>query len=47
MALHPPCQVRLDGVSIGAYTRINRNCCLDVWAGLVTRDNISVTLEVM
>ena len=39
--------MRLDGVSIGDSTRINRNCCLDVWAGLVTRDNVSVTPEVM
>lgn len=40
-------QLRRDRVSIGAYTRINRNCCLDVRGSLRIGDNVSISPEVM
>jgi acetyltransferase-like isoleucine patch superfamily enzyme len=43
---YSPGQVRRDGVSIGAYSRINRNCCLDVRGGLVIGENVSVSPDV-
>ena len=44
---YTPRQVRRDRVSIGAYSRINRDCCLDVRGGLVIGENVSVSPEVM
>jgi maltose O-acetyltransferase len=41
-----PGDVRRDGTRIGANTRINRDCCLDVRGGLVIGDNVSVSPEV-
>ena len=41
-----PSQLRRDGISIGAYSRINRNCCLDVRGPLRIGDNVSVSPEV-
>jgi acetyltransferase-like isoleucine patch superfamily enzyme len=42
-----PGQLRRDGVRIGAYSRINRDCCLDVRGPLTIGDNVSVSPEVM
>jgi maltose O-acetyltransferase len=42
-----PGQIRRDGFSIGAYSRINRNCCLDARGSLHIGDNVSVSTEVM
>jgi acetyltransferase-like isoleucine patch superfamily enzyme len=44
---YTPSQVRRDRVSIGAYSRINRNCSLDIRGGLVIGENVSVSPEVM
>ncbi len=41
-----PGQVRRDRVSIGANSRINRDCCLDVRGGLTIGDNVSISPEV-
>ena len=41
-----PGQVRRSGASIGANTRINRDCCLDLRGRLVIGDNVSVSPEV-
>ena len=41
-----PGQVRRTGATIGANTRINRNCCLDVRGPLTIGDNVSVSPEV-
>lgn len=41
-----PGQIRRDGVSIGAYSRINRDCTLDVRGGLTIGDNVSVSPQV-
>jgi acetyltransferase-like isoleucine patch superfamily enzyme len=41
-----PGQLRRDGVRIGAYTRINRNCLLDARGSLQIGDNVSVSPEV-
>lgn len=43
---YSPGQVRRDGISIGSYSRINRNCCLDLRGGLVIGENVSVSPEV-
>jgi len=40
-----PRQVRRDGVRIGARSRINRSCTLDVREGLQIGDNVSVSAE--
>jgi acetyltransferase-like isoleucine patch superfamily enzyme len=42
-----PNQIRRDGVRIGAYSRINRDCCLDLRGGLDIGENVSVSPEVM
>jgi maltose O-acetyltransferase len=42
-----PGQVRRDGFRLGAYSRINRGCCLDVRGGLDIGDNVSISPEVM
>jgi acetyltransferase-like isoleucine patch superfamily enzyme len=42
-----PSQVRRDQISIGAYTRINRGCCLDTRGTLRIGANVSVSPEVM
>jgi acetyltransferase-like isoleucine patch superfamily enzyme len=44
---YTPSQVRRDGISIGAYSRINRNCSLDVRGGLTIGENVSLSPEVM
>lgn len=41
-----PGQIRRDGVSIGAYSRINRDCTLDVRGGLTIGDNVSISPQV-
>ena len=42
-----PSQIRRDGLTIGAYSRINRNCCLDARGSLRIGENVSVSPEVM
>jgi acetyltransferase-like isoleucine patch superfamily enzyme len=42
-----PGQIRRDGSRIGARTRINRDCCLDVRGPLMIGDDVSVSPEVM
>lgn len=42
-----PGQVRRSGASIGAYSRINRNCCLDVRGPLRIGENVSISPEVV
>jgi acetyltransferase-like isoleucine patch superfamily enzyme len=42
-----PGQVRRDGSCIGARTRINRDCCLDVRGPLQIGHDVSVSPEVM
>jgi acetyltransferase-like isoleucine patch superfamily enzyme len=42
-----PGQIRRDGVHIGAYSRINRDCTLDVRGSIWIGDNVSVSPEVM
>jgi maltose O-acetyltransferase len=41
-----PGQVRRDGLSLGANTRINRACCLDARGSLRIGDNVSLSAEV-
>lgn len=41
-----PGQLRRDGLTIGANTRINRNCCLDARGSLRIGDNVSISAEV-
>ena len=41
-----PGQLRRSGVTIGANTRINRDCCLDGRGPLTIGDNVSVSPEV-
>lgn len=41
-----PGQVRRSGARIGAYSRINRNCCLDTRGPLVIGENVSISPEV-
>ncbi len=38
--------LRSTGISIGANTRINRNCCLDARGSLRIGDNVSISPEV-
>jgi acetyltransferase-like isoleucine patch superfamily enzyme len=42
-----PNQLRRDGLHIGSYSRINRNCCLDARGSLWIGNNVSVSPEVM
>jgi len=42
-----PSQVRRDGIAIGAYTRINRDCTLDTRGGLRIGANVSISPEAM
>jgi len=42
-----PGGIRREGVSVGAYSRINRNCCLDARGSLHIGENVSVSPEVM
>lgn len=42
-----PGQVRRDGVSIGANSRINRDCSVDVRGGVTIGDNVSISPEVV
>jgi maltose O-acetyltransferase len=42
-----PSQLRRDGSRIGAHSRINRRCTLDVRGRLVIGDNVSISPEVM
>ena len=42
-----PGQVRRDGVSIGANSRINRDCSIDVRGGVKIGDNVSISPEVV
>jgi maltose O-acetyltransferase len=44
---YSPGQVRRAGVRVGANSRVNRDCCLDVRGGLRIGDNVSVSPEVM
>jgi acetyltransferase-like isoleucine patch superfamily enzyme len=41
-----PRQIRRTGLTIGAHSRINRNCCLDARGGLEIGANVSVSPEV-
>lgn len=41
-----PGQLRRSGVTIGAYSRINRNCCLDARGPLRIGENVSISPEV-
>jgi acetyltransferase-like isoleucine patch superfamily enzyme len=43
---YTPRKVRLDGVSIGARSRINRACMIDIRGGLVIGDDVSISPEV-
>jgi acetyltransferase-like isoleucine patch superfamily enzyme len=40
-----PGQIRREGVKIGANTRINRGCTLDVREGIQIGDNVSISAE--
>jgi maltose O-acetyltransferase len=42
-----PGQVRRDGFRLGAYSRINRDCCLDARGPLQIGDNVSVSPQVV
>jgi maltose O-acetyltransferase len=39
--------VRRSGARIGAYSRINRDCCLDARGPLVIGENVSISPEVV
>jgi len=41
-----PGQIRRDGVSVGGYSRINRDCMLDIRGGLTIGDNVSISPQV-
>ena len=41
-----PGQIRRYGTRIGAFSRVNRNCTLDVRGGLEIGDNVSISPEV-
>jgi acetyltransferase-like isoleucine patch superfamily enzyme len=41
-----PGQLRREGLSIGAYSRINRGCCLDARGALHIGENVSISPEV-
>jgi maltose O-acetyltransferase len=42
-----PGQVRRGGLSIGARSRINRDCCLDTRGSIAIGDDVSISPEVM
>jgi acetyltransferase-like isoleucine patch superfamily enzyme len=42
-----PSQIRRDGIEIGAYTRVNRDCTLDTRGGLYIGESVSISPEVM
>ncbi len=42
-----PGQIRRDGFTIGAYSRVNRNCTLDARGPLRIGENVSISPEVM
>jgi acetyltransferase-like isoleucine patch superfamily enzyme len=44
---YSPRQVRRSGFRVGAYSRVNRDCCLDVRGGLDIGENVSISPEVM
>jgi maltose O-acetyltransferase len=39
--------VRRDGFELGARTRVNRDCCLDVRGSLLIGEDVSISPEVM
>jgi acetyltransferase-like isoleucine patch superfamily enzyme len=41
-----PGQIRRDGFTVGDYSRINRDCCLDARGPLRIGDNVSISPEV-
>ena len=43
---YTPRKVRMDGVSIGAHSRINRKCMLDIRGGLTIGEQVSISPEV-
>jgi acetyltransferase-like isoleucine patch superfamily enzyme len=45
--VYGPRQIRREIISIGANTRINRDCCLDLRGGLYIGENVSISPEVM
>ena len=44
---YTPRQVRRDGTRIGAYSRVNRRCTLDLRGGLEIGENVSISPEVV
>jgi maltose O-acetyltransferase len=44
---YSPGQMRQDGLRIGAYTRINRGCCLDARGSITIGDNVSVSRDTL
>jgi acetyltransferase-like isoleucine patch superfamily enzyme len=42
-----PGGIRRNGTRIGAYSRINRNCCLDLRGSIRIGENVSISPEVM
>ena len=44
---YTPRSIRRDGVRIGDYSRVNRNCTLDLRGGLVIGDNVSISPDVV
>jgi acetyltransferase-like isoleucine patch superfamily enzyme len=44
---YTPGQLRRDGFRIGAYSRVNRNCCLDARGPLDIGEHVSIPPEVM
>jgi len=44
---YSPRQVRRDGLRIGAFTRINRGCCLDARGSITLGDNVSISRDTM
>jgi acetyltransferase-like isoleucine patch superfamily enzyme len=46
LTFYGPGQIRRTGFRLGAYTRVNRDCRLDVRGGLEIGDNVSISPEV-
>jgi acetyltransferase-like isoleucine patch superfamily enzyme len=46
LTFYGPGQIRRTGFRLGAYTRVNRDCRLDVRGGLEVGDNVSISPEV-
>jgi acetyltransferase-like isoleucine patch superfamily enzyme len=46
LTFYGPGQIRRTGFRLGAYTRVNRDCRLDVRGGLDIGDNVSISAEV-